>query len=207
MTQVTTLFLFFLGVALCFLRWPQGDRWHVIFCLVAATIWAGLLFFVPATRAAGFAFVTLSFLSLALARPLQRHRLEGGSMKLVLLGVLLIASAGPAAAQPDQSKCQDTARMVADDYKRMGTPHRPVTDSMARSVAQRTRIEVIERIRKQTGIGVAADCIESRSYQGDFRAQGNVTLTVGDIVITAEEAVIENGEIQLGNARVRLPAK
>ena len=37
---------------------------------------------------------------------------------------------------------------------------------------------------------------------------GNVTLTVGDIVITAEEAVVENGEIQLtANARVRLRAK
>src|SRR5687767_2494058 len=128
-------------------------------------------------------------------------------MKLVLVGVLTIASAGLAAAQSDQSKCRDTSRMIADDYKRMGTPHRPVTDSMARSVEQRTRIEVIERIRKQTGIGVAADCIESRSYQGDFRAQGNVTLTVGDMVITAEDAVVEKGEIHLGNARVRLPAR
>src|SRR5687767_9130994 len=115
----------------------------------------------------------------------------GGSMKLVLVGFLTIASAGIAAAQSDQSKCQDTSRKVADEYKRMGTPHRPVTDSMARSVVQRTRIQVIERIRKQTGIGVSADCIESGSLAGDFRAQGNVTLTVGDLVITAEEAVVE----------------
>jgi len=128
-------------------------------------------------------------------------------MKLVLVGVLLVASAGLAVAQSDQSKCQDFGRMVADEYQRTGTPHRPVMDAMAKLVAQRVRMELIERIRKQTGIGVAADCIESRSSPGDFRAQGNVTLTVGDIVITAEEAVVENGEIQLGNARVRLPTK
>ena len=34
--QVVTLFLFFLGVALCFWRWPQADRWHVVLCIVAA---------------------------------------------------------------------------------------------------------------------------------------------------------------------------
>jgi hypothetical protein len=128
-------------------------------------------------------------------------------MKLVLVGVLIIIYGALTAAQPDQSKCQDTARMAADEYQRTGTPHRPVMDAMAKLVAQRVRMELIERIRKQTGIGVAADCIESRSSPGDFRAQGNVTLTVGDIVITAEEAVVEKGEIQLGNARVRLPTK
>ena len=126
----------------------------------------------------------------------------------MLVGVLVVASVGLAVAQQDHSKCQDTARKVADDYQRSGTPHRPVTDGMAKLVAERVRKGLIERIREQTGIGVAADCIESRSSARDFRVQGNVTLTVGDIVITAEEAVVDKGEIQLtGNARVSLPAK
>ena len=128
-------------------------------------------------------------------------------MTLVLAAVLTIASAGLATAQTEQPKCQDSARMAADDYRRMGTPHRPSPEAIARSVEQRVRTELVERILKQTGIGVAADCIEFRSYSGDFRMQGNVTLTAGDIVITSEEAVVEKGEIQLGNARVRLPAK
>jgi hypothetical protein len=129
-------------------------------------------------------------------------------MKLILLvGIFVLASAGLAVAQPDQSKCQDTARMAADEYQRTGTPHRPVMDAMAKLVEQRVRMELIERVRKQTGIGVAADCIESRS-PSSFRAQGNVTLTVGDVVITADDAVVDEGAIQLlGNARVRLPAK
>ena len=128
-------------------------------------------------------------------------------MKLVLVCVLMVASAWLALAQSDQSKCQDTARKVADDYRRSGTPHRPVTDGMAKLVAETVRRELIEHIREHTGIGVAADCIESRSPR-DFRAQGNVTITIGDVVITAEEAVLEKGEIQLtGNARVRPSAK
>jgi hypothetical protein len=66
---------------------------------------------------------------------------------------------------------------------------------------------VIARIRKHTGIGVAADCIEVRS-DSNFRAQGNVALTVADVVIKADDVVFDEGEIQLtGNARVRLPAK
>jgi hypothetical protein len=128
-------------------------------------------------------------------------------MKYVLVAVFTIASAGVIAAQSDPSKCQDAGRTAADSYQRTGTPHRPVPDAIARSVGQRVRMELIERIRKQTGVGMAADCIESRFPSGDFRAQGNVTLTVGDIVITAEEAVVENGEIQLGNARVRVATK
>ncbi len=132
-------------------------------------------------------------------------------MKFVLIGVLIIASGAPTAAQPDQSKCQDFGRMVADINQRMGgTTQRPVTDATTQAITLGARMGLIERIRKVTGIGVAADCIDvrSRSSYGNFRAQGNVTLTVGDIVITAEEAVVDNGEIQLtGNARVRLPAK
>ncbi len=128
-------------------------------------------------------------------------------MKLVLVGVLIVASAGLALAQPDQSKCQDRALKVAEDYRRTGTAHRPVTDGMVKLVAETVRRELIAAIREHTGIGVAADCIESRSPR-DFRAQGNVTVTVGDIVITAEEAVLEKGEIQLtGNSRVRLSGK
>jgi hypothetical protein len=128
-------------------------------------------------------------------------------MKLMLVGVLVIACAGLAVAQPNQSTCQDSARMAADEYQRTGTPHRPVMDAMAALVAQRVRMELVERIRKHTGIGVAADCIEVRS-DANFRAQGNVALTVGDLVIRADDVVFDEGEIQLtGNARVRLPEK
>jgi hypothetical protein len=128
-------------------------------------------------------------------------------MKLMLIGVLVVASAGLAVAQSDQSKCQDTARMIGDEYQRTGTPHRPVMDAMVNLVAQRARMELIERIREHTGIGVAADCIDVRS-DSSFRAQGNVALTVGDLVIKADDVVFEQGEIQLaGNARVRVPAR
>ena len=95
-------------------------------------------------------------------------------MKFILIGVLILASGAPTAAQPDQSKCQDFGRMVADINQRMGTPQRPVTDATAQAIAHGARMGLIERIRKVTGIGVAADCIDvrSRSSQGKFPRAG-----------------------------------
>ena len=123
-------------------------------------------------------------------------------MKLILIGVLTVASAGLAVAQSDQGTCRDTAARIA--AVPAGVPQ---GTQAARAVALGTRFGVIERIRKHTGIGVAADCIEVRS-DSNFRAQGNVALTVGDLVIKADDAVFDEGEIQLtGNARVRLPAR
>ena len=71
--QVVTLFLFFLGVALCFWRWPQADRWHVVLCIVAAGLWAGCLLLEPRTRTLGFLMIVSNFLIIALARPFQRR--------------------------------------------------------------------------------------------------------------------------------------
>ena len=36
--QLTTLLMYFGGVALCFIRWPRVDRLHTVFC--AATVGA-----------------------------------------------------------------------------------------------------------------------------------------------------------------------
>ena len=71
--QIATLFMFFPGVACCFLRWPQADRWHIALTLVGATLWAGCLIVEPRTRTLMFGFIVLSFLGLALSRPLTRE--------------------------------------------------------------------------------------------------------------------------------------
>jgi drug/metabolite transporter (DMT)-like permease len=69
--QVVTLFLFFLGIALCMWRTPRGDRWHVALCLSAAVIWSGVALFEPRTRTLGFGVVVGSFLALGLFKALQ----------------------------------------------------------------------------------------------------------------------------------------
>jgi hypothetical protein len=119
-------------------------------------------------------------------------------MKPVLVGLLILASAGLVAAPQDQPQCRDTARAAANVSQRVSVPQE--------AGAAGARLGLVELIRKRTGVGVAADCIESRS--SGFRAQGNVTLMVGEIVITADDAVVNEREIQLtGNSRVQLPAK
>lgn len=122
-------------------------------------------------------------------------------MKLVLVGVLIVAFTGIAIAQPAQSTCRDFGRTMEEI-----SPQLPLPQGSQAAVAAGARFGLIARIRKDTGIDVAADYLEPRS--SGFRAQGHVTLSVGGIVITADDAVVENGEIQLtGNSRVRLPAK
>ena len=66
--DVTTLFVYFLGVALCFWRSPsnRGDRGHLTLCLTAALLWGGLLLFNPATRKPHFALTTGAFLMISL---------------------------------------------------------------------------------------------------------------------------------------------
>ena len=71
--QIATLFVFFFGVALCMWRWPQGDRWHVVLCVIAAELWCGLLVFEPRTRTPGFGFIVINFLIIGVSRPFQRH--------------------------------------------------------------------------------------------------------------------------------------
>jgi hypothetical protein len=134
-------------------------------------------------------------------------------MKTVLVGVLMAATTGLSAQQDQaQSPCRDFADLVATSVQIAAqlTPERPWTESQAQTTARAGRSVLIEQLRKKTGIGVTADCIEPRPLSlrqpEGFRAQGNVTLHYGDIVITADEAVVRDGEIQLGaNARVRLP--
>jgi hypothetical protein len=122
-------------------------------------------------------------------------------MKLVLVGVLIAASAGLSVAQPAQSTCRDFGRTMEEI-----SPQLPLPPGSQAAVVSGARFGLIARILKETGVGVAADCIEVRS--SGFRAQGNVTLSVGDIVITADDAVVANGEVQLtGNSRLRVPAK
>ena len=66
--QIATLFVFFVGVALCMWRWPQADRWHVVLSVIAATLWGGLLLFEPRTRTPGFGFIVAYILSIGLLR-------------------------------------------------------------------------------------------------------------------------------------------
>lgn len=71
--SITTLFVFFFGVALCFWRVAQADRWHVVLCLVATGLWCGLLLFDPATRKPMFGVATSTFLIIGLAQYFQRR--------------------------------------------------------------------------------------------------------------------------------------
>ena len=74
--QVVTLFVFFLGVALCFVRWPQADRWHVVLCFIAAGLWLICLLLEPRTRTFGFGLIVANFLIIALSRPLRSKDLR-----------------------------------------------------------------------------------------------------------------------------------
>jgi hypothetical protein len=71
--QIATLCVFFLGVALCMLRLPHADRWHVVLCVIAAALWCSLLLFEPRTRTSGFALIVGNFLIIGLSRAF-RHR-------------------------------------------------------------------------------------------------------------------------------------
>jgi hypothetical protein len=66
-TPMTVLFVFFLRVALCFLRASHADRWHIVLCFVAAALWGSLLLFVPGTRTLMFGLAALSFLIVGLS--------------------------------------------------------------------------------------------------------------------------------------------
>lgn len=75
--QVFTLFVFFLGVTLCMWRAPQGYRRHVVLCLVAATLWFGLVVLEPRTRTPSAGFAVTSFLAIGLFKALR-----GGATRL-----------------------------------------------------------------------------------------------------------------------------
>ena len=69
--QIVILFIFFFGVALCMWRAPRADRWHVLLCVIAATLWSGLLVFEPRTRTLGCGVVVATFLIIGLSKPIQ----------------------------------------------------------------------------------------------------------------------------------------
>jgi hypothetical protein len=71
--SIIPLVLFFVGVALCFWRTPQADRWHVMLCVVAGVLWCVLPIFEPTMRRSGYALVVLTFLILGLSQPLRRR--------------------------------------------------------------------------------------------------------------------------------------
>ncbi len=70
-TQLIVLFVFFLGVGLCFWRIPQADRWHVILCFIAAAIWGSLLWRVPSLRTLPFVVSALTFFGIGVLQPFQ----------------------------------------------------------------------------------------------------------------------------------------
>ena len=129
-------------------------------------------------------------------------------MKLVFVAVLIIASADLASAQTDQSPCRDyrVYRQPVSNVPLVSTPQH-FTAAVPPSETVGIRADVIVSARQVIGIVFTADCIEPRP-EGALRVQGNVTITVREVVITADEAVIDKGEITLGpNARVRVVPK
>ena len=71
--HVWTLLLFFVGVGLCLLRAPQGDRWHAALCAAAGLLWGVLPVVDPSTRTSGFGFTTTFLLALALSQFARRR--------------------------------------------------------------------------------------------------------------------------------------
>ena len=71
--SVIPLLLFFVGLALCFWRIPQADRWHVILCMIAGVRWFTLPIFEPTMRRSGYPLVVTSFLIFGLSQRLRRR--------------------------------------------------------------------------------------------------------------------------------------
>ena len=72
-SNVASLILFFVGVALCFWRVPRADRKHVILCIAAGVLWCSLPIFEPSMRRSGYGLVVASFLIIGLTQPLRRR--------------------------------------------------------------------------------------------------------------------------------------
>ena len=71
--QIVALFVFFAGVVLCMWRWPQGDRRHVVLCVMAAALWCAVLVIEPRTRTVGYGLIVVNFLIVGFSRPLRRR--------------------------------------------------------------------------------------------------------------------------------------
>ena len=77
---IITLFVFFLGLALCMWRKPHGDRWHVALCVAAGTLWCVLPLFEPGMRSPVYGFIVAGFLIVGLAEPVQRRMASARSV-------------------------------------------------------------------------------------------------------------------------------
>ena len=71
--DIVTLFVFFFGLALCFWRAPQADRWHVILCFIAAGLWSSLLLLNPSTRNPMYGVAVSVFLISGLTQYFRRR--------------------------------------------------------------------------------------------------------------------------------------
>ena len=71
--QITTLLMYFGGVALCFIRWPRVDRLHTVFCAAAAGLWLTCLAIEPKTRSWFFVVTAVYMLFISLFKPYRRQ--------------------------------------------------------------------------------------------------------------------------------------
>jgi hypothetical protein len=71
--QIVTLFMYFGGVLLCFIRRPQGGRLHLALCAAAAALWAGCWFLEPGTHRWLFVATTLSMLAVSTFLPSRQR--------------------------------------------------------------------------------------------------------------------------------------
>jgi hypothetical protein len=86
--NILTIFVFFFGLALCFWRAPQADRWHLVLWLIAVTIWSNLLLLGPSTRNPMFGVALGTFLMLALGDTFDVERSHDHSSKPDVIGLL-----------------------------------------------------------------------------------------------------------------------
>lgn len=119
-------------------------------------------------------------------------------MRLILAFLLTVVSAGIAQAQ-------NTPPVVDQNNERLQRLQR---ESMLKAVATAQEMERLVSLRQaERNMGATLKADKIILNRDPVSLQGNVTITfMNGVVITADDAVFENGEIRLGsNARVRVP--
>ena len=71
--QIITLFMYFGGVLLCFIRWPRGDRLHLVLCAMAVALWLGCLMLEPKARGWVFVATAAYMLFISTSKPYRRR--------------------------------------------------------------------------------------------------------------------------------------
>jgi hypothetical protein len=90
--------------------------------------------------------------------------------------------------------------------RRDGTVGTITAQERARFIDVAQRMSLGMRVIRETGAHITADRLERRG--AGVYAQGNVRLRFSDVVVTADDAEIQGGEIRLGsNARITAPPK